>query len=87
MEMKNHILNKVAYNVELLGPVFGFCKELRQEKGYIGITAKPKTQRELLTIIHECLHAENWKMSEEEVDRISTEIGSLLWKLGFRRKR
>lgn len=50
------------------------------------INCKPYTQKELITIIHEALHAGNWDKHEETVDRASTEVGRLLWRLGFRRK-
>ena len=44
-----------------------------------------KTKKGLITVIHEALHAENWAATEEVVDRVSREIGSFLWRLGYRR--
>jgi len=41
----------------------------------------------LWVLIHECLHAENWAKSEEEVDQVAGDIAKLLWRLGFRRRR
>ena len=37
------------------------------------------------TAIHELLHAENWAETEEVVDRVSSEIGKVLWRAGYRR--
>jgi len=45
-----------------------------------------KTKKGLVTVIHESLHAENWAATEEVVDRVSREIGSFLWRLGYRLK-
>ena len=47
--------------------------------------AKTKTRNELITLIHESLHAENWAATEEVVERVSSEIGNFLWRLGYRR--
>ena len=38
----------------------------------------------LITAIHEAMHALNWKASEEKVDKDSKELGTFLWRLGFR---
>ena len=46
-----------------------------------------KAKRGLVTLLHECIHASKWYMPEQEVDNISTDIASLLWKLGYRRVR
>jgi len=40
--------------------------------------------RGLTTLIHEFLHAENWAETEDVVDRVSTEIGRTLWRMGWR---
>lgn len=41
----------------------------------------------LITLIHECLHAEIWSKSENEIDRVAMDVGGLLWRLGFRRRK
>jgi len=38
-----------------------------------------------ITLLHECLHASDWNKSEKVVDRTATDIGNLLWRLGYRR--
>jgi hypothetical protein len=45
-----------------------------------------KTKNGLVTAIHEALHAENWSKDEDTVDRVSKEIGTFLWRLGYRWK-
>jgi hypothetical protein len=44
-----------------------------------------KTRECLITVVHEALHASDFNIPEEKVGRMSTEIGTLLWKLGYRR--
>lgn len=51
----------------------------------INIFAGVTTKNGLVTLIHESLHAENWAASEAVVDRVSTEIGDFLWRLGYRK--
>jgi len=51
---------------------------------FLSIYADMATQNGLITAIHESLHAENWAASEEVVERVSSEIGRFLWRLGYR---
>lgn len=41
--------------------------------------------RRLVYLIHESLHLAKWDLSEAEVNRISTEIGEVLWRDGYRK--
>lgn len=41
--------------------------------------------RRLVYLIHEALHLAKWDLPEAEVKRISTEIGEVLWRDGYRR--
>lgn len=45
-----------------------------------------KAREGLITLIHEMIHAEDWDLTEAIVDRIAVDMGSLLWRLGFRRR-
>lgn len=38
----------------------------------------------LETLIHESLHACNWKASEENVTQTAHDIARFLWRLGYR---
>jgi len=51
---------------------------------FLSIYADMATRNGLITAIHESLHAENWAASEKVVERVSTEIGRFLWRLGYR---
>lgn len=41
----------------------------------------------LINLLHECCHAENWNLSEARCDLIAIDIGTFLWRLGYRRVR
>jgi len=49
----------------------------------------PRTsESELLnTLIHESIHATNYKLDERVVTRMADDISSFLWKIGFRLKK
>ena len=85
-KVKKHTFNKVIYDIDMCGPMNGYCDHPRGRRPAIRITAEPYTKKELISILHETGHAEDWAKSEEIVDRISTEIGTFLWRLGYRRK-
>ncbi len=53
---------------------------------FLSIYADMATQNGLITAIHEALHAENWAATEKVVERVSSEIGRFLWRLGYRIK-
>jgi hypothetical protein len=73
------------YKLYVCGPIDGLCDAPKVKEREIFILAEPFTRAELITIVHEALHAENWSVSDNTVDRVSTEIGKLLWRLGYRR--
>jgi len=83
--VRTHSFNGRRYKVELTGRLDGVCDQYNLDKRFLMIMAKPHTRNELITILHESLHASNWAATEEVVDRVSMEIGSLLWRLGYRR--
>ena len=82
--VKTHVFNGRRYYIDI-DNVDGWCDQYKTNKRMIHIITKPNTKNELITILHESLHAENWAETEEVVDRVSTEIGSFLWRLGFRK--
>ena len=51
----------------------------------IHLPTELRGQRLLETILHESLHACQPKASEATVERTATELGGVLWGLGFRR--
>ncbi len=82
--LKTHVFNRRRYYIDI-DNVDGWCDQYKNNKRMIHIVTKPNTKNELITILHESLHAENWAETEEVVDRVSTEIGSFLWRLGYRK--
>lgn len=74
----------VRYDIDLCEALDGCCDSPRGGRPSIRVMANPNTQKGLITLIHESLHASNWAATEAVVDRTSREIGTLLWRLGFR---
>ena len=88
MKVKTHTFNGHKYDVRVGEQLDGLCDcpHGTDNTPNLTVTCEPNTKRELISIIHECLHAEDWRKSERVVDRVSTEIGSFLWRLGYRKK-
>lgn len=85
-KVKTHTFAGVSYDVDVEGPFDGICEFPRSGKRpALRVSVDIDTQKGLETLIHECLHAENWSVTEEVVDRTSCDIARLLWRLGFRR--
>ena len=83
--IKTHVFNGRRYYIDV-DKIDGWCDQYKlNNKRMIHILSNPTTKNGLITIIHEALHAENWAETEEVVDRVSAEIGSFLWRLGFRK--
>ena len=84
--VKTHTFNKVRYDIDICGPIDGSCDYRIGNRPSIRITTEPYTKQELIAILHECGHAEDWSKAEDIIDRIAMEVGTFLWRLGFRRK-
>ena len=84
--VRTHTFNGRKYKIEIKpGPTDGVCDQYKLER-LLSIYADLETENGLITALHEALHAENWAATEDVVDRVSTEIGNFLWRLGYRRK-
>jgi len=84
-----HKFNKVTYKVDIKTPFGGICDSpdivaRLKELPSIHISEDIREEAGLIALIHEGLHASKWSKSENEVFRAAEDIGSLLWKLGFR---
>ena len=87
--VKTHTFHGRRYKIDIEPDgLHGECDayHIGEKDRKIGIYIDPATKKGLITIIHECLHAEDWHASEEAVDRTSAEIGNFLWRLGYRLK-
>jgi len=87
MKVKTHTFNGIKYDIDVSKPIDGYCDSPRGGKPSIRIVSNLNTKKGLITILHEALHAEGWAVSESVVDRVSTEIGNLLWRFGYRRQK
>ena len=86
MNLRTAMLNGHKYNFFFNGKVNGTCETHDTKDRHISIMTKPRTRNELITLIHEMLHAENWDASEAKVTRVADEIGCALWRAGYRRE-
>lgn len=95
--VRTHKLNNVKYYIGVDDPYVGWCDKPKEpdKNEYPAIrlpNGLPKGEEKgaktgLITLLHECLHAENWDKKENVIDRTAVDIGRLLWRLGYRRKK
>lgn len=82
-KVRTATFNGIKYEI-VIGKVDGAADKYG---GYsLLVNGNLDTQKDLITLIHEAMHAGNWDKHEETIDRSSKEIGRLLWRLGYRRK-
>lgn len=65
--------------------IHGYCDHPEEYNKEILITKGLDEKEELITIIHELLHAAFWWLDEEYVDKSSSDIGEVLIKLGYKK--
>lgn len=82
-EVKSHKLNGRKYEI-LIGEFDGFVDGPKNNRTMV-INCDLNTQKGLRVLIHEAIHASMPTMHEDTVDRLSREVGSLAWRLGYRR--
>jgi len=84
MGVRTHRFNGRLYKIDI-GEIDGFCDQYKEDGSreiFIGVDLN--TKNGLITAIHEALHASRWSETENVVDRVSTDIGGFLWRLGYR---
>ena len=85
--VKSHTFCGRRYDIDILdGQILhGICTK-RNPPGRSEIIIAPKinSQEGIITVVHEALHASRWRMQEKTVDRIATDLGRFLWRLGYR---
>lgn len=95
-KVKTHKFNGIRFYVGVDEPYIGWCDNPDKENNHTEYPAirlplglpfgeEAGAKIGLATLIHECLHAENWSKTESVIERTSTEIADLLWRLGYRR--
>ena len=95
-QVRTHRFNGVKYFVDIEA-INGWCdkpdKPAKNEYPSIRIPnglpyGDSKEAKEgLIALIHEVGHAQKWGTPENVVDRRANELGNLLWRLGYRRKK
>lgn len=80
-KVKTHTFDGVRYEI-LIGNFDGAADTHGTYS--LLINGDTNTQKGLITLIHEAMHAGNWDKHEETIERSSKEIGRLLWRLGWR---
>lgn len=83
--VRTHSFNGRRYKIYVREAPDGMCDRKPKEMG-LYIFTNLRTCNGLITALHEALHAENHAATEESIDRISTEVGTFLWRLGYRWK-
>ena len=66
--------------------VRGLCDQYACNDRWIHIFDDLNTQAGLTTVIHEVVHGDHWRLSEDMVERLSKDLGRFLWRLGYRIK-
>lgn len=86
-KVKTHIFNGHKYDIDVDEPFDACCDSPREKDPTptLRVAVDINVRQGLIALLHECLHAEGWAVSEEVIDRTATEIGNLLWRLGYRR--
>lgn len=94
-KVKTHRFNGVKYFIGVDEPYVGWCDKpkIPDKKEYPAIRmpnglafgSTRKAKEDLIILLHECLHAENWEKTEKLIDMVAIDIGTLLWRLGYRR--
>lgn len=85
--VRTHTFNGHKYSLVFDDNIGGLCDDPKDKTLQIMVLVRPGTKKSLRILLHECLHAENWSKSEKIIDRVSTEISDLLWKLGYRQRK
>jgi hypothetical protein len=84
--MKTQTFNGRSYSI-CTEPLDGLCDVPTGGGLELHVFADLKKKDGLITAVHEALHAENPNWPEDYVDRMGREIGTFLWRLGYRMKR
>lgn len=77
-----HTFNGVEYRVIVEPDLLGLC--LTDIPATLTLIAPLKTSIGLQTAVHEAVHAEFPALPENVVNVVGIDIGTYLWKLGFR---
>ena len=82
-----HVFRGRRYIVSSTKPrrIRGWCDDPINQDKTVNIPVEGHSKDNLITIIHEGLHACLWDTSEDAVEETSDSIADLLWRLGWRK--
>ena len=87
--MRTHKFNGVKYDIDVDEPFLGICESPDTAKHkcrpHIRIAEDIDTKKGFITLFEEWLHASNYCKDHKIVERVASEGGSLVWRLGYRR--
>ena len=85
--VKTHTFNGTVYDLHIEA-VDGLCDSPKPggKPNFIVPVHDQDSRKFLESVIHEALHACNWKASEESVTQTAYDVARLLWRLGFRKR-
>jgi hypothetical protein len=63
----------------------GLCDHPETPNKTIIVKKNLDGKTELCTLLHEIFHSIAWSVDEEYIDRASTDLSEILWKLGYRK--
>ena len=85
-KVRTHKFNGVVYDIDLDTECAGYCENPVPKGPPTLFVGQPiDTKQGLIYLLHEALHASCYATSEDKVDQASQDIGSFLWRLGFRK--
>lgn len=96
-KVRTHSFNSVRYRIGVDDPYDGWCDPPRkpQKNEFPAIRLpnglpcgdEPGAKIGLINLLHEIGHARNYKRTEKVIDQEAIETGTLLWRLGYRRRK
>ena len=76
----------VRYDIDIDPNLGGYCdRPDKKGRPCLTVITPLNTKKGLIHLIHECLHASQYFKDHAIIERTSTEIGTLMWRLGYRR--
>lgn len=63
----------------------GYCSDINKPNKSIWVSPDLEGEHELEILIHEMLHATNWRLDEEFITKDAQDIARALYRIGYRK--
>ena len=84
--VKTHTINgKKCYIT--IKEIDGLAINPSRENGELLVNCDLNTKKGIITLFHEFFHLSSWDRKKDTVERESKELGTLVWRLGYRIKK